>query len=56
MVSRSLKPKSGFHIRKAIKQDSQIILKFIKELAAYENMEDEVIAKIKDINDTLFND
>lgn len=31
-----------------------MILKFIKELAAYEGMEDKVIAKGKDVRDTLF--
>ena len=30
------KIKLGFNIRKAVKSDSSVILKFIKELAAYE--------------------
>ena len=47
---------SSFLIRKALCRDTSLILLFIKELAAYEEMEDEVIATEKDIRETLFND
>lgn len=43
-------------IRKASISDNQIILEFIKELAAYEQLSDKVIATIEDINTTLFCD
>ena len=49
-------PKKGFQIRKAVKEDATLILKFIKELASYEQMEDEVVAKRSDIIDTIFNE
>ena len=41
-------------IRKANISDNQIILDFIKELAAYEQLSDKVVATIDDINTTLF--
>jgi len=40
-------------IRKASISDNQIILEFIKELAAYEQLSDKVIATIDDINTTI---
>ena len=43
-------------IRKANINDNQLILTFIKELAAYENLADEVTGTLEDINKTLFND
>jgi len=43
-------------IRKASISDNQIILEFIKELAAYEQLSDKVIATIDDINTTIFCD
>ncbi len=46
----------NYKIRKANIHDNQIILTFIKELAAYENLADEVIGTLEDINRTLFND
>jgi len=46
----------SYKIRKAKIQDSEIILTFIKELAAYEELESEVIATIEDINNSLFSD
>lgn len=41
-------------IRKATPSDNQIILTFIKELAEYENLADQVIATVDDIDKTLF--
>ncbi len=43
-----------YKIRKANPSDNQIILTFIKELAAYENLEDQVVATVDDIDKTLF--
>ncbi len=43
-----------FNIRQAKPLDADIILTFIKELAAYEQMEDKVTATIEDIEKTLF--
>ena len=43
-------------IRKAGILDNQIILELIKELAAYEQLSDKVIATIDNINTTLFCD
>jgi GNAT superfamily N-acetyltransferase len=43
-------------IRKANISDNQIILDFIKELAAYEQLSDKVVATIENINTTLFCD
>lgn len=43
-------------IRKASILDNQIILELIKELAAYEQLSDKVIATIDNINTTLFCD
>ncbi len=45
-----------YHIRKSIVDDCKIILDFIRELAAYEKLEDQVIATIDDIRSTLFCD
>lgn len=44
------------NIRKASIEDSQLILKLIRELAAYEKLEDRVTATIEDIKKTLFKD
>ena len=41
-------------IREATIEDSQIILKFIKNLAAYEKAEHEVTAEVKDIQESMF--
>lgn len=41
-------------IRKAQIGDSEIILEFVKELAAYEKAPDEVVATVKDIEQNLF--
>lgn len=43
-------------IRKANISDNQIILDFIKELAAYEQLSDKVVATIDNIDTTLFCD
>jgi len=43
-------------IRKATIKDNQLCLDFIRELAAYERLEDKVVATIEDINNTLFCD
>lgn len=43
-----------FEIRKAIKEDLSLIIRFIKELAAYEKAEAEVTAREEDIRHSLF--
>ena len=45
-----------YAIRLAEKSDSELILSFIKELAHYEKMEDQVIGTIDDIQKTLFSE
>ena len=47
---------SLFHIRPAIPDDGSLILAFIKELAAYEKLADQVTATVDDIKKTLFSD
>ncbi len=42
------------NIRKASREDSAIILNFIQELAAYEQLDHHVVATIDDIYKTLF--
>ncbi len=43
-----------YSIRSAQKEDAEPILSFIKELAAYEQLEDKVIATLEDLTSTLF--
>lgn len=43
-------------IRTAVAEDSALILRFITDLAIYENAEDAVVATEKDIRDSLFAD
>jgi len=43
-----------FKIRTAKKEDCGLILTFIKELASYEKLEDQVTGTKKDIEETLF--
>ena len=43
-------------VRKAIVEDTPLILHFIKQLAIYEKAEDEVIATETDIKNSLFSD
>lgn len=43
------------YIRKAIREDVPLILKFIKELADYEKMLDQVVATEEIIEDSIFN-
>lgn len=43
-------------IRKAEINDAQIILIFIKELAAYENLEDSVVGTVEQVKKTLFSE
>ena len=45
---------SKIHIRKAIKKDSALILRFINELAKYEKAAFEVKVTIEDIQKTIF--
>lgn len=45
----------GFKIRFAKEKDTAIILDFIKDLARYEKMEDEVVATEEILKDSLFN-
>jgi len=44
----------NYLIRKATPSDNQIILSFIKELAEYENLADQVVATLENIDKTLF--
>lgn len=44
----------NYNIRKAEAKDSDLILTFIKELACYEQMEDQVVGTANDIKKTLF--
>lgn len=46
----------GSRIRKAIKEDCQLIVSFIKELATYEKLEDSVVGSAEDVKNTLFID
>ena len=41
-------------IRSATRMDASLILTFIKELAAYETMEEHVVATLEDVEKTLF--
>lgn len=43
-----------FLIKKAVKEDASTILFFIKQLAEYENMSDDVTATTEKLEDTLF--
>lgn len=43
-----------FHIRQSQPQDGELILTLIKELAAYEKLEDRVTATLANIQETLF--
>lgn len=43
-----------FSIKKALKEDSSLILEFIKELAEYEKMADLVVATVENIEHTIF--
>ncbi|MBC7088496.1 MAG: GNAT family N-acetyltransferase [Tissierellales bacterium] len=45
----------GLYIRKATREDVPLILKFIKELADYEKMLDQVVATEEIIEDSIFN-
>lgn len=45
-----------YKIRNAAKEDCQLILTFIKELAAYEKLEEAVVGTAEDIKATLFID
>src|SRR6056297_2912385 len=42
--------------RKALRKDTPLILRFIRELARYENLEHEVIASEESLEETLFGD
>ena len=45
---------SKFHIRKAERQDTPLILDFIRGIARYEKMEDEVVADVHTLEQQLF--
>jgi GNAT superfamily N-acetyltransferase len=47
---------SDIEIRNAIVGDCQLILSFIQHLADYEKMSDDVVATVKDLENTLFGD
>jgi len=44
------------NIRNAVVGDCELILSFIQQLADYEKMSNDVVAKVKDLEDTLFSD
>ncbi len=46
--------RNGFTIRKTNIEDSELILSYIKKIAAYEHMSDLVVATAKDIQETIF--
>ncbi|BCR36774.1 GNAT family N-acetyltransferase [Mariniplasma anaerobium] len=43
-----------FEIRKTTKDDASLILSYIKKIAAYEKLSDRVVATLKDIEHTIF--
>lgn len=45
---------SKFHIRKAERQDTHLILDFIRGIARYEKIEDEVVADVYTLEQQLF--
>ncbi|GAA4356938.1 GNAT family N-acetyltransferase [Kangiella marina] len=45
---------SNFVIREAVREDAPLILEFVKELADYEKMSDQVVATVADIESTVF--
>ena len=45
---------SEIEIRKATVEDAALILRFVTELAIYEKAENEVVATVSDIRDSLF--
>jgi len=47
---------STIKLRNAVKADCQVILSFIQHLADYEKMSDDVVATVKDLEQTLFAD
>ena len=47
---------SNFVIREAVRADAPLILEFIKDLADYEKMSDDVVATVQDIESTVFAD
>jgi GNAT superfamily N-acetyltransferase len=50
----SLEKNSGLHIRTAVAADVPVILAFIKKLAAYEKLSNEVVATEELLRETLF--
>ena len=44
----------GFEVRRAVNADVPLILRFVKELAAYEKLEHEVVADEAQLRSTLF--
>lgn len=50
------KKRQNLEIRPATTADAPLILRFITDLAIYENAEDEVVATESDIRDSLFSD
>lgn len=54
MNSKKKDSNKGFELRFAKAEDTALILSFIKELAAYENLADEVIATEETLNESLF--
>lgn len=56
-MDKKIKSKApGFTIRKAVPSDAATILGFIRELAEYEKLLDQVVATEKNLKDTLFGD
>lgn len=50
----AMSKQNSFNIRHAKREDAQLILSFIKELAEYEKMSADVVADVASIENTLF--
>ena len=53
MQDRKTKP-DGFHIRRAERKDAALILKYIRELAEFENELDQVYATVSRLEENMF--
>jgi len=53
-MNRIILSKGNFAIRETEIEDSQIILSYIKKIAAYEKMSNHVVAKLNDVEETIF--
>lgn len=53
-MADGLTEKDDFIIRPAVKEDCPLILSFIRQLAAYEKMADQVVATVEGLEQSLF--